>query len=36
MRSESRAALWKLAKFWLTLLLAAFLAALLWRMVGAL
>ncbi len=33
--SEARAALWKIAKFWLTLLLAAFLAALLWRLMGA-
>ena len=30
----SRVAVWKIAKFWLSLLLAAFLAALLWRIYG--
>lgn len=34
MSRESRVALWKLAKFWLTLLLAALLAALLWQRHG--
>ncbi len=28
----SRVAVWKIAKFWLSLLLAAFLAAWFWRM----
>lgn len=35
MGREGRVALWKIAKFWLTLLLAGFLAALLWRTVAA-
>lgn len=30
MATEARAALWKLAKFWLTLLLAAWLALVVW------
>jgi hypothetical protein len=32
---EAQVAFWKVAKFWLTLLLAACLAALLWRTFGA-